>query len=75
MCLQDLVKNDGDCCDHLSWKCPGPVLNMAKCPQIMLTVCPVWTFEYWFDGAFVHVAPHTSTIIQKSQFFHFLVHF
>ncbi len=50
---------------YLSWECPGHVLDMAKCPQIMQTACPIQTFEYWFVGSFMYVAPCTSSIIQK----------
>ncbi len=57
---------------ELSWECPGHILDMAKCPQTTQTACPVGTYKYQFDGAFVHVAPSTSTIIQKIvQFFTF----
>ncbi len=41
------------------------VLDMEKCPQIMQTAYTVLTFEHQFDGAFMHVSPHTSTTIQK----------
>ncbi len=43
----------------MSWTWPGHGLEMAKSPQIMQTACPVWTFEFQFDGDFMHVAPHT----------------
>ncbi len=56
----------------LSWECPGHVLDIAKCPQLMWIACPIWTFEYKFDETMVHVAPHTSTIIQTNlEFFTF----
>ncbi len=50
---------------ELSWECPGHVFGITKCPQIMQTVCPVQIFENQFDGDFLHVAPHTLTIIWK----------
>ncbi len=54
-----------------SWVCPGHVQDIAECPHITQTVCPVWIFEYQFDGAIAHVATIHQPISKNIDLFIF----